>query len=359
MQKTISYVSSDVQIEQLKKKKLIIDDEDFAINILNEYGYYNIINSYREPYIHIVNGKKEFIPGTTFKQILSLYELDHNIRNATMIAMLDIEEHLRALAAEIIAFNFGTDHAQYLQWKNYKDRSVSHPRFSLKGILGTLEHNLTSDKDPIKYYRDNYGIVPPWILFKGTYFTTLVNFVRLFKNEQKEQLIQLMYGIDEKTASLNCVKKLFMTTLFNCLDYRNVAAHGGRIYNFDTTYKTNIFDTPDIFNVFPSLSICKQSAGIAKLYYLIYCFAFDNAPNILYRSISHEINRHLTLYPDDHSILENVLGTVIHKQHIAYISSHGKIYHTNPNCSGLTNPNKISLEEAKKQYKPCKKCFSS
>lgn len=359
MQKKIPYTNNTDLIKNLKKKKLIIEDIDYAIHFLDEYGYYNIINSYREPYIHIVNGKKEFISGTTFKQIFSLFNLDHNIRNATMITMLDIEEHLRAAAAEVIARNFGTDHTQYLQWNNYKNRNVTHHRFSLKGILSTLNQNIMSDKDPIKYYRENYGIVPPWILFRGTYFNTLVNFVRLFKNKQKEELIQIMYGIDSNTSSLDCVKKLFITTLFNCLDYRNVAAHGGRLYNFDTSYKTNIFDTPDIFNIFPCLLDGKQSEGISKLYYLIDCFDFDTADNILLKTIRHEINRHLSLYPQDQAILENVLGTVIYRQEIAFVSPHGKIYHVNCNCSGLQNPKQISLEKAKIQFKPCKKCCCS
>ncbi|MCI9446598.1 MAG: Abi family protein [Lachnospiraceae bacterium] len=93
------------------------------------------------------------------------------------------------------AKTFGTDHNHYLKRQNYRDRRVSKQRFSLDGILGTLQKNIHSEKDPIKYYRENYGTVPPWILFKGTYFSTLVNFIRLFKARQKQEIIQKIYPI--------------------------------------------------------------------------------------------------------------------------------------------------------------------
>ena len=64
-----------------------------------------------------------------------------------------------------------------------------------------------SGKDPIKYYRENYGIIPPWILFGGTYFSTLINLIRLFKNDQKKELIHIMYNLDEESSSSPIVTK--------------------------------------------------------------------------------------------------------------------------------------------------------
>lgn len=37
-------------------------------------------------------------------------------------------------------------------------------------------------------------------------------------------------------------------------------------------------------------------------------------------------------------------------------SGKGKVYHKDPNCSGMVSPTEISLEEAQKSYKPCDKC---
>ena len=86
--KKILYSTSDEQVQKLKSKKLIFEDENFAKNQLAEYGYYNIINSYKAPYMTTTDGNKEYISGTSFEQIYSLFTLDHNLRNSIMSAML-------------------------------------------------------------------------------------------------------------------------------------------------------------------------------------------------------------------------------------------------------------------------------
>ena len=41
-----------------------------------------------------------------------------------------------------------------------------------------------------------------------------------------------------------------------------------------------------------------------------------------------------------------------------WISQSGKRYHSNPNCSGMENPSKVTQEEAENMgYTPCKKCY--
>ena len=79
MDKKIEYSTISEQIELLRSKDLIIDDVDFASEQLKQFGYYNIINSYKAPYQKDSDGKKVFIPGTSFKQIFSLFTFDHTL----------------------------------------------------------------------------------------------------------------------------------------------------------------------------------------------------------------------------------------------------------------------------------------
>ena len=51
-----------------------------------------------------------------------------------MAAMLDLEEHLRAVTADVIAESFGIDNNEYLKWNHYRDRKVTRDRFSLKKV---------------------------------------------------------------------------------------------------------------------------------------------------------------------------------------------------------------------------------
>ena len=121
----------DEQIEKLLSRGLEINDLDSARRKLTQYGYYNIINSYKNPYLIIENNHKHFKSDTSFEQLFSLFVFDHNLRNAILSAMLALEEHTKALASEVLAYSFGTNEKDYLQWKNFRDRRVSHERFGL------------------------------------------------------------------------------------------------------------------------------------------------------------------------------------------------------------------------------------
>lgn len=130
MGSAVEYTTIQQQIDSLKQKGLTFDDEENAKGMLQRYGYYNIINSYKEPYQNIVDGKRKYIEGTTFEQIYSMFTLDHNLRNSIMAAMLELEEGLRAAAAEVIAVRFGVDHNEYLKFHNYRDRYSANHNFS-------------------------------------------------------------------------------------------------------------------------------------------------------------------------------------------------------------------------------------
>lgn len=308
MAKEIIYTTIEEQILLLESKGLSFGNKEIASKQLSMYGYYNIINSYKAPYLYELNGDKKYLPGTTFEQLFSLFIFDHNLRNAIMIAMLDLEEHIKSVAADVISQSFGVDHNVYLQWKNYRDRKVTYQRFGLQKILETLQKNVMSDKDPIKYYRQKYNLVPPWILFKGTYFSTLVNFTRLFKEPQKEAFIKKLYCCSDILASSTNVKNLLFDTLFVSLEYRNLAAHGGRVYNYNPSHKLefNYFSDLDIIN--PALSELKEKNGISKLLILLDTLTYKKPLQIITDTITQEVNRHLSHYPNDLSILGNTVG---------------------------------------------------
>lgn len=177
MNNRFEYTNAKQQIQKLKSQKLTFTDEPMAEKILKTYGYYNIINGYRDPYIIREYNEKKYFPDVTFEQIFSLFALDHSIRDAVILSMIDLEEHLRAVVADIIAERYGSDHNDYLATNNYRDRRVRNAHFSRNNILKEMRNTAEfSNKQPIKYYRETHNIVPPWILLKGIHFGVLVNF---------------------------------------------------------------------------------------------------------------------------------------------------------------------------------------
>lgn len=138
---TIFYATVDEQIEKLKKQGLIINSLDFARSELALYGYSNLIKSYRDPYTIMSEGSKRYRSGVTFEQIQSLYILDKNLRNAVMASMLDLEEYVKEAAADVIAYKYGTNQDNYLQYRNYVNKKKRKQRFTLPAILDTLKKN--------------------------------------------------------------------------------------------------------------------------------------------------------------------------------------------------------------------------
>lgn len=346
----IEYSTTEQQIEKLKSQGLIISDEDFAKSQLKCYGYSNLIKSYRSPYIIKENGKTKYRSGVTFEQIASIYQLDKNIRNSVMAAMQDLEEHFKELSADVVAHSFGTNQNEYLKFRNYQNKRKSIEKFRLGPILDTLRAQLQSPKDPICYYYNTYGIVPPWILFKSIYFSTMVNFIDQFKAPQQAELMRLIFNFESMNMPESNARMLMMDILFVCMEYRNNAAHGGRMYNFlphNTIRSSQIFEPgcPDFKPRYPDLIE------------LLSNLRYKNPYQQLEYTLTDEINRHCNSFPQDVTYLGQLLNINIEVHTIVHIPSNSKKYHFNPSCSGIKDSIAIDLSDAiENGYIPCKRC---
>lgn len=346
----IIYTTSEEQIRKLESQNLIFENKELAKDALSLFGYSNLVKSYREPYMITTNGKKVYRSGVSFEQLCSLYKLDKSLRNAVMASMLDLEEHIKETAADVVAKSFGTHPDKYLEYRNYSNKRKRKPQFSLTGILRNMNKALNSDKDPICHYRTVHKIVPPWILFKSVYFSTIINFIDQFKVSQKEEMVRKIYNTVPLGLPLESATKLMMDTLFICMEYRNTAAHGGRTYNYICDSKLR---TEEIFNTRSEINI----SGFSQLLFLLHLLNYQNPYNNLNAALTAELNRHCNSYPQDMTYLGQILNMDIVPTLVVWISKNSNKYHSNPHCSGLKNSTEIELEKAETQgYIPCKKC---
>ena len=299
----INYTTPTEQIGKLRSQNMIILNEDFAKEQLQQCGYSNLIKSYCDPYTLVSsNGRKIYRSGITFEQVLSLYTLDKNLRNAVMSAMLDLEEHIKEAAANVVASSFGVHQDRYLQFRNYRDKSKRKRRFSLAGILETMQKTLKTDKNPIFHYSSVHGIVPPWILFKSIYFSSL--------------------------------------------EYRNLAAHGGRIYNYECKNKLRVIQNTN-----------SNFHGFSLLLLLLSFFKYSSPFEILNDALTKELNRHCNLFPEDITYLGQILNVNITISNNVWVTGRSKKYHRDKHCSGILNAKSIDVKAAETQgYTPCKKC---
>ena len=345
----IPFSSIDEQIKKLLSQNLIIDDIDYAKFKLELFGYSNLIKSYREPYVIKTDTSIQYRSGVTFEQIHSLYMLDKNLRNSVMSAMQDLEEHIKETVASVVAETFGTNEENYLDYRNYRNKKKRKKRFTLPGILDTLKKTLDTDKNPISHYAEKYGNVPPWILFKSIYFSTIINFIDLFKKDELVTLAHKLYS-DDLDMSDEELCTLMMDTLFICLDYRNTAAHGGRIYNHKCSYtlrKEKIF----VNGIEPT------PPGFSQLLFLLSLMDYKSPYLFLLKSLEIQINKHCGNFPQDTTYLGQILNMNIVPHDIVYVTNNSNKYHSINHCSGIKDAFEIDTEEAiEKGYVPCKRC---
>ena len=264
-----------------------------------------------------------------------------------MAAMLDLEEYIKEVTANVIAQSFGTHQDQYLEYRNYQNKRKTKYRFSLPGILDTLKKTLDTDKEPIHHYMDKYGTVPPWILFKSVYFSTIVNYIDQLKTGERRKMVQRIYKLN--SISEDNQLQLMMDTLFIALEYRNMAAHGGRIYNYQCKRELS-----DAGKSITSLN------GFSLLLQLLDLMDYRAPYNYLDSVLTRELNRHCKLFPQDIVYLEQILNLKITLHDIVWITDKNKIYHITPHCSGMKKAREIDLKKAQSLgYAPCHKCVNT
>lgn len=316
------------QIDILKSRNLLFQDEAFAKSNLIRYGYYEIINGYKTPLIDkdlSTPDKEVFIENSTFEHILSLYQMDkdlqQSVRNATMI----FEQIVKTSMAYHISEKYGHLESNYLNDKNYKSGKIDKKGNSQLYYLQLKFNKILNDNiEPYKHYRQLHGHIPAWILLKGASLGNIKIFYSLQQKEMKTKIIQTVLAIppilDKKEYTDDIYN--YFTALLNLAHlFRNRASHNGRIYN----YKANYIHTPYIKSLHDSMGISKtkfkkEKLGHNDLYTLLRLLKEidDQTPYIKLKvGIILSFQQHLSIYPNDKEFLYEQIGipkNLFHKE---------------------------------------------
>lgn len=297
------FTTTQQQISILKSRGLKFESESTAESELQRHGYYNIINGYKDNYVVKGCSGEQYKDNVYFEQIYSLFSIDHDIRNGIMVAMLEVEEQLKTQLAYVIARNFTADYTKYSQISNYRNVKVGKNQYNLAAILAKLDQAYYSGKDPILYNRTTYNNVPPWVLFKGVYFSTVITLVRFLKGPQKEELFSLMFDVSPSILQDPVFKAMCSDILTMFREYRNVCAHGGRIYNYipDNTYTIN----PAWFNL---NNIVHPTDGIGNLIIALSILKDKRPYSYLVKMVETCVSAHCQQYPDDTDYIVDSMG---------------------------------------------------
>lgn len=237
----------DEQIELLKSEKhLVITDETYAKDVLMRIGYFPLFGGYK--HLFRIPLTKKYKEGTTFNEIVALYEFDSNLRELFFKYLLQIERHMRSLMSYYFSEKYGESQAAYLDENNYNNSRRNHKIISR--LISTLQRAVnTTDYVYINYYRANYNNIPLWVSSNVLTFGNLSKMYKVFPQSLQSKICKNFGYINRKQM------EQFLSVLTK---FRNVCAHGERLF----TYRTidNISDLP----LHQKMRIPKQ--GIQYLY---------------------------------------------------------------------------------------------
>lgn len=225
----------DEQIELLKSRNLIIDDEKRAKDKLFHYNFYKVINGTRKYFIQDKNSYT-YRDKTTFRELEKLHEFDKEIKKYFLTSILDIERHLRS----VISYVFMKHHPEaesYLNPANFNANAslISANSHTLTKTIETYREEKNYYKS-IKYYTDKYSHVPFWFLVNFISFGKVVNFYQTMKEKEAYEVANsftsfLMENAEEAKGYYITTSQFesFITAL---KDIRNVVAHDNLLLGY-------------------------------------------------------------------------------------------------------------------------------
>lgn len=235
-----TFYTFEQQINHLKSKGLIIPDREYAKAMLKQIGYFPLIDGYKQ--LFRIPFTKTYKQGTTFNEIVALYEFDSDLRELFFKYLLQIERHLRSLTSYYFTEKYGELQTAYLDNRNYNLNKSTQGTISR--LISTLQRAVnTTDYEFINYYRTIYNNIPLWILVSILTFGNLSKMYQVFPQSLQTKVCKNFENVNRKQM------QQFLSVLTK---FRNVCAHSERLFTYRT--RDAISDLPLHHN----MSIPKQ-----------------------------------------------------------------------------------------------------
>lgn len=225
------------QLDILRSRNLIIENEERAIDILRRVNYYNLINGYKKIFLEKSNSNLEtYKENCTLEEIYSLYKFDRDLKNILLYYLIQFENSLKSICAYHFSNKFREDYS-YLQVKNY-----SHEKEDFKYVLNNLaelskiinKEKDNSVKPQIKHYIDKHHEIPLWVLINYLTFGNVSFFFNAMDNELKESVCK-DFGIRLKRQYGNSypIEKNILKDIIKISNlFRNVCAHDDILFSY-------------------------------------------------------------------------------------------------------------------------------
>ena len=212
MKKT--FKTLDEQITILQNKGLIINDINFAKDILLRENYFFLMG-YRHLFFKSEKDRM-FIEGTSFDELYAVFNFDRQLRNILFKNILIVENNAKSIFSYQLSKNYGYKESDYLNPKNFN--RDSNRRRQVNDLLKKIQRQIRingGQHQATMHYLNNYGYLPLWIVVKVLSFGIVSELFTILKNDDKQAIADI-YKISVSDL------ELYFPIVAN---YRNLCAH--------------------------------------------------------------------------------------------------------------------------------------
>ena len=209
----------DEQLQLLQERGLVINEHDHALSQLSTISYYRL-SAYWYPFRvrdQQRNATNDFIEGTSFDDVISLYEFDRQLRLLVIDAIERVEVYVRTL----ITYHLGHTYGAF----GHTNSANFHPQFNHGQWLAKLEVEAERSSDAfITHYKNKYSgfpTLPIWVITEVMSLGSLSFCYQGLKHDDKR-------AISNKLG----LHHMCLRDWLHKLTYiRNVCAHHSRLWN--------------------------------------------------------------------------------------------------------------------------------
>ncbi|VBA60523.1 hypothetical protein LAUMK191_05569 [Mycobacterium attenuatum] len=288
---TKPHLSFEDQVQLMKSRGLVCQDEPRAVRLLMQVGYYRL-SAYVYPFRELLPAEEarksspahyrsdNIRPGTSFEDVHSLWRFDRKLRLKFLDALEVVEIGLRTRLADVLGARnvFGHLETDALDADTCAEPCPDGSADLFNEWLNRYEKlkDAAKNEDYMVHHRCKYGDpVPVWIAVEFLDFGALCRLYRLLKKTDQNAIAA---GMGVKGGPL-------LGRWLRDLSYlRNVCAHHSRVWNRVLTYQSGKFNPSQVG---PDLKHAASWPTREKIYVLSACLAY------LVRSIDPATTWHL------------------------------------------------------------------
>ena len=212
----------------------MLNQEQYVKELLQEYGYYNIINQYNKPFLQ---SDETYQPHMDFFMLFSLQQIDAKMKNLIFYPILQIEQYLKTCISYEFAKSYGPFENTCMDGYVEPYFKIDHYNHSLKDKSGVPKYKAVikrlkciyenTEYKPFVHYKSKHGHIPIWVFINRLSYGELLHFYNVLKIQKNISIVFHLSPSQLRTAMI------FLNHV------RNDCAHFSGFYNQTYPYLKN------------------------------------------------------------------------------------------------------------------------